>query len=177
MCGHRLWFWWKSMTTDTDDTFKVTTEVTSALTVEGSQADSGSSSTSNLFLEDENRNPALSHSLPQSRADDIREVKILVNKILLYRPQRRGFHCYGLLTLCRQSAQGCGVESEAAWSVYATLDVARALFWKVFEDVDSERTPRICPQGSMRDGKLLGSRMNCGRSGRSSRRMRVLLGN
>jgi hypothetical protein len=28
---------------------------------------------------------------------------------------------------------------------YATLDVARGLFEKVFEDVDLERTPRICP--------------------------------
>ena len=44
----------QSKTTETGDTSKVTTEVTAALTVEGSQADSNSSSAPSLVLEDEN---------------------------------------------------------------------------------------------------------------------------
>jgi hypothetical protein len=72
----------QSKTTDTGNTSKVTTEVTATLTVEGSQADSSSSSAPSLVLEDENRTPAFSHIVPQSRADVIREVKILFNTIL-----------------------------------------------------------------------------------------------
>ena len=71
------------------------------------------------------------------------------------RPQRCGFHCYSFLTLHRQGVQWCEVEPEATWSIsdrHATLDAARALFWKVFEDLSLERTPRIFVEALERCG-------------------------
>jgi hypothetical protein len=51
-------------------------------TRKGARSLDGDESAPSLVLEDENQNPAFSHILPQSRADDIREVKILFNRIL-----------------------------------------------------------------------------------------------
>ena len=67
-----------------------------------------------------------------------------------------------------------------------SLDTARVLFWKAFEDLGLERTPKIyievlkrcgLPARGMRDRKLFVWQMNCGRSGRSLRRMCMQLGN
>ena len=144
-------------TTDTGDISKVTTEVTAALTVEGSQADSVSSSALSLVLEDENQNPAFSHILPQSRADVIREVKILFNRILR---DRSDVDSTATASLPFADKVFRGVELNpkllgAYLSVFyrhATLDAARALFWKLFEDLGLERTPRIYVEALERCG-------------------------
>jgi hypothetical protein len=182
----------QSKTTETGDTSKNTTEVTTGVAVEGSQADSISSSAPSPFLKDENRYPAFSHILSQSRADVIREVKILFNRFLRDRSDVDSIATASLLFAGKKFR---GVELNpkllgaylSVFHKHATLDGARALFWKVFEGLGLERMPRIyvealarcgnARRGGMRDGKLLRSRMRCGRSGRSSRRMRVQLGN
>ena len=147
----------QSKTPDTGDNSKATTGVTAAVTIEGSQADSSSSSTPSLVLEDENHNPAFSHIPPQSRADVIREVKILFNRILR---DRSDVDSTATASLPFADKKFKDVELNprllgAYLSVFyrhATLNAARALFWNLFEDLGLERTPRIYVEALERCG-------------------------
>ena len=132
-------------------------QVTAGVAVEGSQADSISSSAPSPFLEDENRNPAFSHILPQSRANVIREAKILSNRILR--------ECSDVdstatasLPFTDKKFRGVGLNRKLIGAYlfvfyrHAILDAARALFWKVFEDLGLERIPRIYVEALERCG-------------------------
>ncbi|KIM41828.1 hypothetical protein M413DRAFT_445040 [Hebeloma cylindrosporum] len=148
----------QSTTPDTADKSKVATDIAGAVTVGGSQADSSSSTTSLVLEEDdENQNPAFSHIPPQSRADVIREVKILFNRILR---DRSDVNSTATVSLPFADKKFRGVELGpkligAYLSVFyrhATLDTSRELFWKIFEDLGLERTPRIYVEALERCG-------------------------
>lgn len=111
------------------------------------------------------------------------------------RPKQHGFHCYSgqppylLLTKCSGmwswNLKLLGVYLSVFYR-HVTLATARTLFWNVFKDLGLERISRIYVEtlescwnackGAW-NGKLLGSQMSCGRSGRLLRRTCVLLGN
>jgi len=135
----------QSKTPDASDNPKATT---AAVTVEGFQPNSSSSSSTSLVVEDDDQNPAFSHIPPQSRTEIIREVKILFNRIL---QDRSDVESTATASLPFAEKKFRGVELNpkvmgAYLSVFyrhAKLDTARELFWKVFEDLDLQRTPRL----------------------------------
>jgi hypothetical protein len=92
----------QSKTTDTGDTSKITTDVTPALTVNRSE----------FFVRPKScprrRDPKpslLTHPVTEAGRCHSRSQNSIQQDSA--RPQRRGFHCYSLLTLRRQSVQGC----------------------------------------------------------------------
>ncbi|KAF9484173.1 hypothetical protein BDN70DRAFT_798221 [Pholiota conissans] len=110
-----------------------------------------------LVVENQDENPSFAHIPPQMHAEVIREVKILLNRII---DERKGLEpvATASLPIADQKFRHVEITSRllgAYLSVFykhASLDASRELFWKLFDDFDVPRTPRICVEALERCG-------------------------
>jgi hypothetical protein len=124
---------------------------------EGSSQSSSASSENSLIVEDESENPSFAHIPPQSRAEVLREVKILLNRII---EERKGSEPVATPSLPIAERKFRNVEITprllgAYLSVFykhGSLDTSRELFWKLFDDLNVTRTPRIYVEALERCG-------------------------
>ncbi|KAF8970692.1 hypothetical protein BDZ97DRAFT_1790526 [Flammula alnicola] len=113
-----------------------------------SSSTADSSSETSLVVEDEDEYPSFAHIPPQSRAEVIREVKILFNRILQDRSGTKPT-ATASLPFAQQKFSGVEITSRlvgAYLSVFykhASLDTSRDLFWKLSEDFNVTKTPKV----------------------------------
>ncbi|KAF8181065.1 hypothetical protein BJ912DRAFT_980200 [Pholiota molesta] len=126
---------------------------------EGSGSDKAGShlepNTKDVALQSEN--PSFAHIPPQSRAEVLREVRILLNRII---EERKGSEPVATPSLPIAERKFRNVEITprllgAYLSVFykhGSLDASRELFWKLFDDLNVTRTPRIYVEALERCG-------------------------
>lgn len=128
-----------------------------ALQVSEGSSQSSASSESSLIVEDEAENLSFAHIPPQSRAEVLREVRILLNRII---EERKGSEPVATPSLPIAEHKFRNVEITprllgAYLSVFykhGSLDTSRELFWNLFDDLNVTRTPRIYVEALERCG-------------------------
>ena len=115
------------------------------------------SSSTSVTVESEEDSPSFAHIPPQTHAEVIREIQLLMERIIA---EQSGANPTATASLPFSGQKFRGVELTsrllgAYVSVYykhASLDASRELFWTLFDDLRISRTPRIYVEALERCG-------------------------
>ncbi|KAJ3501788.1 hypothetical protein NLJ89_g9181 [Agrocybe chaxingu] len=105
------------------------------------------SSNTSLAVEDEDDRPSFAHIPPQSRAEVIREAKLLFNRILQDRSDAASSATVSL-PFAEKKFRNVELTTRLLTSYlsifyrHASLETSRELFWTLFEEIGVQRSPR-----------------------------------